>query len=343
MIKLIRWLLFPISILYGIVVFLRNWAFDNQLLKSTSFPFPVVVIGNLAVGGTGKSPMTEYVLRLIKPFLNVSVLSRGYGRKSKGFRYVSTLDSAKQVGDEPLQIKHKFPDTTVAVCENRVKGIQQMQDRTDAVLLDDAYQHRALRPSFSILLFDYASLLKPLLPLPTGNFREPLAECKRANIIVITKCPDQIPPQRKFIIESKFRKYSQAPIFYSKIIYQKLMTIRGVLYNEATLMETAALVVTGIANPQQLLSYLQPQLKSMIHLSYPDHHHFSANDLDKIHHTFTQLNTFKKIIITTEKDIQRLPASFIEQYPVYFLPIEPEFLFHQADTFKNMVKRAFFS
>jgi len=342
MVRLIRWLLIPFSMLYGAIVLLRNWAFDNQLLKSTSFPFPVVVIGNLAVGGTGKSPMTEYVLRVVKPDMDVGVLSRGYGRKTKGFRYVDTQDSTRQVGDEPLQIKRKFPDTTVVVCENRVKGIQQMQDQVDAVLLDDAYQHRALQPSFSILLFDYASLLKPLLPLPTGNFREPLAECKRANAIVITKCPDQIPPQRKFTIESRFRQYSQVPIFYSKIAYQKLTTIHGILYDEAELMETTALIVTGIAKPQQLLSYLQPQLKSVIHLSYPDHHHFSAKDLDKIQHTFTQLNTAKKIIITTEKDIQRLPMSFIEQHPVYFLPIEQEFLFHQADLFKNMVRRAFF-
>src|SRR5690606_26275489 len=138
--KFIRWLLFPFSILYAAIVLLRNWAYDNQLYKSTSFHFPVVVIGNLAVGGTGKSPMTEYVLRLIKPYLKVTVLSRGYGRKTKGFRYVGVKDHATLVGDEPLQIKRKFPDTDVVVCENRVKGIQQIQDQTDAVLLDDAYQ-----------------------------------------------------------------------------------------------------------------------------------------------------------------------------------------------------------
>lgn len=342
MVRLVRWLLFPFSALYGAVVLLRNWAFDNQLFKSTSFPFPVVIIGNLAVGGTGKSPMAEYVLRLVRSHLNVAILSRGYGRKTKGFRYVSTRDSARQVGDEPLQIKRKFPDTTVVVCENRVKGIQQMQHQIDAVLLDDAYQHRALRPSFSILLFDYASLLKPLFPLPTGNFRESLNGCKRASVIVITKCPDQIPPHVKFTMESRLRKYTQVPIFYTKIGYQNLITVDGTSYDKTQLINTTALVVTGIAKPQQLSSYLQPQLKSIVHLSYADHHPFSAKDLDKIHHTFTQLDASKKIIITTEKDIQRLPTSFIEQHPVYFLPIQQEFLFDHADTFETMVKRAFF-
>lgn len=343
MIRLVRWLLFPFSILYGGIVLLRNWAYDNQLYKSTSFRFPVVVIGNLAVGGTGKSPMTEYVLRLVKPHLNVAVLSRGYGRKTKGFRYVNISNSAAQVGDEPLQIKRKFPDTMVAVCENRVKGIQKIQDQIQAVLLDDAYQHRALRPSFSILLFDYTSLLKPIMPLPTGDFRESLNGCKRANVIVITKCPDQISPQVKFTIESQFRKYSQAPIFYARIAYQQLVTPKGLLFDDTQLIHCTAMVVTGIAKPEQLLSYLKPQLKNIIHLSYRDHHNFSADDIGKIIRTFQHLDTSKKIIITTEKDIQRLPKSFIEQHPVYFLPIEQELLFSQKTTFENMIKRAFFA
>lgn len=342
MVRLVRWLLFPFSILYGAIVLLRNWVYDNQLCRSTSFPFPVVVIGNLAVGGTGKSPMTEYVLRLITPRLNIAVLSRGYGRKTKGFRYVNLSDSALQVGDEPLQIKRKFPEITVTVCENRVKGIREIQDQVDGVLLDDAYQHRALRSSFSILLFDYASLLKPIMPLPTGNFRESLNGCKRANVIVITKCPDQISPQEKFTIESQFRKYSQAPIFYTRITYKKLVTLKGLLFDDTQLMHTAAVVVTGIAKPHHLLSYLKPQLKNIIHLPYRDHHNFSADDLDKILRTFQQLAASKKIIITTEKDMQRLPKSFSEQYPVYFLPIEQELLFNQAPIFENMVKRAFF-
>ncbi|HLT88476.1 MAG TPA: tetraacyldisaccharide 4'-kinase [Sphingobacterium sp.] len=341
MVRFIRWLLFPFTVLYTGVVLLRNWAYDNQLYNSTSFHFPVVVIGNLAVGGTGKSPMTEYVLRLIKPHLNVAVLSRGYGRKTKGFRSVDVHDSAKLVGDEPLQIKRKFPDTTVAVCEDRVYGIQQMQGQIEAVLLDDAYQHRKLRPSFSILLLDYESLQQPIIPLPTGNFRELLQGCKRANVIVITKCPQEISAQIKFSIESRLRRYSQSPVFFSKIAYQKLQTINGLLLDDTQLHNTAALVVTGIAKPQPLLSYLKPLFKKIDHLSYRDHHNFSPDDLNKISQTFQNIDIPKKIIITTEKDMQRLPSSFIAQHPVYFLPIQQKFLFNQADLFDIIVKRAF--
>lgn len=341
MVRLLRWLLFPFSVLYAAVVLLRNWAYDNQLCKSTSFHFPIVVIGNLSVGGTGKSPMTEYLLRLIKPHLNVAVLSRGYGRKTSGFRYVDVHDSAKLVGDEPLQIKRKFPDATVAVCEDRVHGIQQMQDQIDAVLLDDAYQHRKLRPSFSILLLDYESLQHPINPLPTGNFRELLYGCKRAHVIVITKCPQEIPAQVKFSIESRLRKHTLVPLFYTKIAYQKLQTINGLLLDDTQLSNTVAVVVTGIAKPQLLLSHLKPQLKEIIHLSYRDHHNFSPDDLDKISQTFQHIDTPQKIIITTEKDMQRLPLAFITQYPLYFLPIEQDFLFSQANTFDTLVKRAF--
>lgn len=341
MIRFIRWLLFPFTVLYAAVVLLRNWAYDNQLYNSTSFHFPVIVIGNLSVGGTGKSPMTEYVLRLIQPHLNVAVLSRGYGRKTKGFRYVDVHDSAKLVGDEPLQIKRKFPDATVAVCEDRVYGIQQIQDQIDAVILDDAYQHRKLRPSFSILLLDYESLQHLIIPLPTGNFRELLQGCKRANVIVITKCPQEISAQVKFSIESRLRKYTPVSLFYTKIAYQKLQKINGLLLDDTQLHDTAAVVVTGIAKPQPLLSHLKPRLKKIIHLSYRDHHNFSPDDLHKISQTFQNIDIPQKIIITTEKDLQRLPSSFIGQYPVYFLPIEQEFLFNQANLFDNIVKRAF--
>ncbi|RZF60308.1 tetraacyldisaccharide 4'-kinase [Sphingobacterium corticibacterium] len=343
MVKFVRWLLFPFSILYAAIVLLRNWAYDNQLYNSTSFHFPVIIIGNLSVGGTGKSPMTEYVLRLIKPHLNIAVLSRGYGRRTKGFRYVNIDDSAELTGDEPLQIKRKFPDATVIVCENRVRGIEQVQGQVDAVLLDDAYQHRKLRPSFSILLLDYESLQHPILPLPTGNFREMLPACKRADTIVITKCPDTVPAQMKFSIESRFRKYTSVPLFYTKIGYQKLQMKNGLLLDDTQLGDTVALVVTGIAKPQPLVSYLKPKFKEIIHLSFRDHHQFSPDDLDKISQTFQHIDSLQKVMITTEKDLQRLPSSFVDQHPLYFLPIDQVFLFGDAHMFDAIVKRAFSS
>lgn len=341
MVTFIRWLLFPFSMLYAGAVWIRNWAYDNQLCKSTAFRFPIVVIGNLAVGGTGKSPMTEYVLRLIKSRRNIAVLSRGYGRKTKGFRYVEVCDTATSSGDEPLQIKRKFPDVAVTVCEDRVYGIQQIQEQIDAVLLDDAYQHRKLRPSFSILLLDYDSLQHPIIPLPTGDFREQLHGCKRASVIVITKCPQEIPDNIKFSIASRLRKYTQAPIFYTKITYQKLQKDNGTAQLDTPLSDTIAVVVTGIAKPQPLLTHLEPQFRAITHLSFPDHHYFSKDDLDKISNTFQRIDTPKKVIITTEKDMQRLPSSFLTRYPVYFIPIDQAFLFDEAPIFDAMIKKAF--
>lgn len=341
MVQFFRWLFFPFSILYTLVVRFRNWAYDNRLFKSTSFDLPVVIIGNLSVGGTGKSPMTEYVLRLMKPYLNVSVLSRGYGRKTKGFRYVATHDTAKLVGDEPLQMKRKFPDSMVTVCEDRVWAIQKIQSQVDAVLLDDAYQHRRLKPQFSILLLDYESMQHPILLLPSGNFREPLAGSKRADVVVITKCPDEVPVPIKSALSERLRKYTSAPIFYTKIGYQPLQQVDGSLLENKSRVDHIALVVTGIAKPQPLLDYLQPQFKEIIHLAYRDHHSFSLTDLQKISRTFAHIDTSEKIIITTEKDMQRLPPSFIEKHPLYFLPIEQVFLYDQAPAFDRIVKRAF--
>ncbi|TDS14895.1 tetraacyldisaccharide 4'-kinase [Sphingobacterium paludis] len=341
MILLIRWLLFPFSLLYASVVWLRNRLYDLHVLKSTSFQIPVVVIGNLAVGGTGKSPMVEYVLRTLKSSSDVAVLSRGYGRKTKGFRDVRIDDEAFQSGDEPLQIKRKFPEITVAVCENRVQGIQQLLPHCKAVLLDDAYQHRALKPSFSILLFDYQSLLQPMLPLPTGNFRDVLRETARAHCIVVTKCPEILDATVKSAITAKLGRHSQAPLFFSKIAYQAIQHSTGHSTAAPPLAETTALLVTGIAKPEPLRQYLELKLKHLEHLRYGDHHPFTAADLVDIAQQFHTLQGEHKIIICTEKDLQRLPAPFLAQYPVYFVPIQQQIMFGDAPVFDQLLKSAF--
>ncbi|WP_157836762.1 tetraacyldisaccharide 4'-kinase [Sphingobacterium deserti] len=338
---MIRWLLFPVSLIYASIVWLRNRLYDFNLIKSTSFAIPVVVIGNLAVGGTGKSPMVEYVLRALGSPKKVAVLSRGYGRKTKGFREVSVADDAQHSGDEPLQIKRKFPEITVAVCENRVKGIQRLLPNSEAVLLDDAYQHRALKPSFAILLFDYQSLLKPILSLPTGNFRDTLRESGRAHCIVITKCPEKLDPEVKFELTAKLRKHSRAPLFFSKIGYQAIRNTANEVIADAELTQTTALLVTGIAKPEPLAQYLKPKLKNLEQLRYSDHHQFTTADLAKIGEQFTKLATTEKIIVCTEKDMQRLPTNFLSQYPVYFVPIEQEIMFGEGAVFNQLIKRAF--
>ncbi|NQD70510.1 tetraacyldisaccharide 4'-kinase [Sphingobacterium shayense] len=338
---MLRIILFPISIIYGAIMWLRNRFYDYDLFRSTSFTFPVVVIGNLAVGGTGKSPMAEYILRLISPNKDIMLLSRGYGRKTKGFREVTEKDGVHLVGDEPLQIKRKFPHTRVFVCESRVLALKKIGDNTSGVLLDDAYQHRALTPSFTVLLFDYKSLLGPILPLPTGNFRDGLPESKRANIIVITKCPDKINSEIKFSLESKLRKYSSAQIFYAAISYGNLENDKKQTIPLNELCKYEAVLFTGIAKPEPLLIHLKSNVSALTHISFRDHHPYSSSDLKKISNTFQNILSEPKIIITTEKDFQRLPKSFTESHPIYIVPIQQQILFGQKMAFDSMLSRAF--
>ena len=283
--------------------------------------------------------MTEYILRLINPCAKVAVLSRGYGRKTKGFKTVETTATAEEVGDEPLQIKRKFPENTVVVCEDRCLAIENIRRNHDAILLDDAFQHRKLRPSFSILLFDFSSLQHPVLPLPTGNFRDNLYESSRANIIIITKCPDMLDSDTRFRLQAKFQKYSQAPVFFSTISYSSPIDKKGTRLNLTDIQRI--LLVTGIANPAPLLSYIQHRTFSVKHLAYADHHNFSESDIAKIEAEFQKIEETDKIILTTEKDFQRLPKRLKLAYPVFYIPIQQKFLFNQSAEFENILKRAF--
>ncbi|SFS74301.1 tetraacyldisaccharide 4'-kinase [Sphingobacterium wenxiniae] len=341
MMRIIRWILLPFSLLYALIVWLRNRFYDIGILKSQSFPLPIVVIGNLAVGGTGKSPMTEHILRLISPLRNIAVLSRGYGRKTKGFRKVEVSSTAGEVGDEPLQIKRKFPQNTVVVCEDRCIGIEKIRRKHEGILLDDAFQHRKLRPSFSILLFDFASLQHVILPLPTGNFRDCLHESKRADLVVITKCPNKVDGDTRFQLQAKLHKYTQAPIFFSTIAYENPINDRGEQLHLHELQQKGILLITGIANPLPLLSHIEPMASSLKHIAYPDHHAFSASDIEKIKHSYDSIPTDNKLILTTEKDFQRLPEELKIQSPIFYIPIHQSILFNQDFEFENMVKRAF--
>lgn len=340
MLNFIRYLLLPFSVIYTTITWSRNKLYDLNLLKSKSFNIPIVVVGNLAVGGTGKSPMVEYILRVVNPLLKVTVLSRGYGRKTKGFRYVHETDEAIHVGDEPLQIKRKFKDNTVVVCENRIRAIEKIKGETDAVLLDDAYQHRKLKPTFSILLFDYHSLNKPIITLPTGNFRDTLLQSKRANIIVITKSPSEINDAKKRYILNRLKKHTNAPVFFSEIAYQSLLTPSKKETDIRFFLDSHVILLTGIANPAPLYTYLLEKVRSITPIKFPDHHDFSKIDLLKIEHLFDNLPS-KKIIITTEKDIQRLPQDFVTKLPIYYIPIQQRILFDQSEEFDTLIKKAF--
>lgn len=338
MITVLRWILFPISLIYHFIIWIRNLLYDKKILQSKSFNIPTIVIGNLAIGGTGKSPMTEYLIRLLKDKYKIATLSRGYGRKTKGFRLVQTDSKAIEVGDEPLQFKSKFPDITVAVNENRCEGIEKLQTDHHIILLDDAYQHRKLTPGFSILLFDFHSLMKPILSLPTGNFRDILPSTKRANLIVITKCPNHISDKAKSRIEKVIRKYNTAPIFYTKIAYDTAKSMDN-QFSLGELTNKEILLFCGIANPAPLVEHLSDK-GNIVHLiQFPDHHNYTNADFEKIKDKFNSLAADEKIIISTEKDIQRVDTELFQNYPLFYIPIHLQTVDNQQHTFDHFIEK----
>lgn len=325
MIKSLRLLLLPFSLLYGIVVVLRNKCYDLGFLKSTRFDLPVICVGNLVVGGSGKSPVTEYLVHLLGDY-KVAILSRGYGRDTKGFIYADATATARSIGDEPLQFYHKFPQVTVAVCEDRVYGVTQLKDTHDVILLDDAYQHRRLSPGFSILLFDYHKLLAHQFLLPAGDLREPFKGYQRADVLMVTKAPINLSAQQKSSCAAKFGQDVQPQLFFSSIQYGDLVGLRTKeTLSCAVLQDKIVFLLTGIANPKPLLEKLGPLSLSLIHHDYPDHHSYTSGNISKLVEAYLQHPAKEKIIITTEKDAQRLfdvtIGELLLNLPVFYLPI----------------------
>ncbi|BAU55948.1 tetraacyldisaccharide 4'-kinase [Mucilaginibacter gotjawali] len=362
--KYLRWLLLPFSLLYGLVVIIRNWFYDAGFFKSYQFDKPVISIGNLDVGGAGKSPMAEYLIRLLKDDYKLATLSRGYGRETKGYLVgesrIKNQESGKenensqltthysllsnQIGDEPAQFKHKFPDITVAVCEKRVEGLNQLLPEHDLVILDDAYQHRAVTAGLGILLFDYNRLNEPHLLLPAGDLREPFSGRWRAQVIVVTKCPATLTNGQK---ENAYQKVAPGPyqqLFFSTIAYQPLQRLDGKPVNTGIDKDTTVFLLTGIANAKPLLQYLNGFTTHVIHHKYPDHHPFTLKNITKLAAEFVACKTEKKLIITTEKDAQRLEDSWFrwplpadESLPVFVVPIKVEFLDESGQQFDQLI------
>lgn len=342
--KLLRFLLFPITLLYGLVVFVRNLCFDWGIFKATSFPIPVIVIGNITVGGAGKSPMTEYLVRLLKADSKVAVLSRGYGRKTRGFRWVETQSDALEVGDEPLQFKNHFPDVTVAVCENRVTGLNQLVQQHEVVLLDDAFQHRWLKPSCSILLLEYSSLQKIDFLLPTGNLREPKSAYARADVLVVSKSPKNMSEKEQLEVRKLIQPKAHQALFFSYLAYGLLTEIQGQGTRALTTLssQTAVFLLTGIANAKPILTELDELGCGIQHYEYPDHYAFNYADLEKLIADFKQCAAADKLIITTEKDAQRLKKPTFEallaELPMYVLPVESAFIGADQQKFKQLIQ-----
>lgn len=321
--KLVRFLLFPFAILYDLITSFRNFFFNIGVFKETTFKIPVIVVGNLSVGGTGKTPQIEYLIRLLKDIYNVSVLSRGYKRKTTGFVLVNKNHTANDVGDEPLQYFKKFKDIDVAVDENRVEGIQNLVEKntSEVILLDDAYQHRKVKGSFYVLLTKYDDLFTDDFLLPTGNLRESSLGAKRANVIVVTKCPLDLDEDQKMNIIGKLKKYKKE-VFFTTISYaDKISGSQQYALNE--LKDFKVLLITGIANPNPLIAFLTKKKVDFTHLKFADHHNFSSKELEDIQQKFDAINFNKKLILTTEKDYVRLSTKLKE---VSFLEIETSFL-----------------
>lgn len=323
---LLRLLLLPFSLLYGIGVFVRNRCYDLGIFKSIPADIPTIVVGNLAVGGSGKSPITEYLLNLLQTEFRVAALSRGYGRSTSGYLDVNTDNESAEVGDEPLQFKHKFPHLNIAVCEDRVAGVQRLYESgEEVVVLDDAFQHRSLQPGFSILLFDYNRLFEHDFLLPAGREREPFSERKRADVLLVTKTPKIFSPMERRRITNYLNPFPEQKVMYAYLEYGKLRSLYGDREPAQLAKSSSILLVTGIARPELLADHLEPQVKKMQHLAFSDHHAFDQKDVERIATAYAGLPGEDKCILTTEKDAMRLKhpkfASVLGTIPVFYLPI----------------------
>lgn len=347
LVKIHYWL-YPVSWLYGIGVYLRNKLFDWGYYRSKSFDVPVVCVGNLAVGGTGKTPHTEYLIKLLQQTgAHVAMLSRGYKRKSKGYVLATDETDVKRIGDEPYQIKTKFPDIRVAVDENRCHGIEQLMKqenpKVDVVLLDDAFQHRHVKAGLNILLTDFHRLFSDDTLLPAGRLREPEDGKNRAHIVIVTKCPEDIKPIDFNIITKRLKLYPYQQLYFSSFRYGALTPLFGEKRRALASLgkDEQVLLVTGIASPATLMEKLKAHTPHVDLCQFDDHHDFSHKDLQLIKERFEHLEGEKKLIVTTEKDATRLQhhpalAEALKPY-LYVLPIEIEFLQNQQHIFNQNI------
>ena len=345
-IKINEWML-PLSWLYGLGVRLRNQMFELGILKSRSFDIPVISVGNITVGGSGKTPHVEYLIRLLKDKVKVAVLSRGYKRKSKGFVLADAETCMKDIGDEPYQMKTKFPDIHVAVDKNRCHGIDMLtgnekSNDTDVILLDDAFQHRYVKPGVNILLVDYHRLIIYDKLMPAGRLREPQNGKARADIVIITKCPKDLKPMEFRVIIKAMDLYPYQQLFFTTLEYDNLRQMQG--GEEMSLKQlnknTNILLLTGIASPKQMTYDLKEYSDNITPMTFPDHHQFTDKDIELINNTFSQMSS-PKMIITTEKDSVRLTGmeglSDEIRRNIYILPIRIKFMLGQEEEFNNKI------
>lgn len=346
LIKINEWLT-PFSWLYGAGVAFRNWMFDAGLLKQTEFSIPVISVGNITVGGCGKTPHVEYLINLLQNKYKVAVLSRGYKRKSHGYVLANEKTSMPQIGDEPFQMKEKFPNIYVAVDNKRRRGIKHLKkdEKTkdvEVVLLDDAYQHRYVKPGLNILLVDYHRIITYDKLLPAGRLREPQDAKERADVVIITKCPNDLKPIDFRVLRKALDLRPYQELYFTSIAYKSLKLYNGNRRKEISEIteDTSALLFSGIASPEQIEIDMQPYCKQLTKICFPDHHQYTKADMEKINRKFEALPE-PKILITTEKDATRL--THLESVPeniknnLYVLPIEIRFQHDRQAHFNNTI------
>ena len=339
MTRILQIILLPVSFCYGLVMLVRNMLFDLNVLPSKTFETPVISVGNLTFGGTGKTPHIEYLIRLLTPRMFISTLSRGYGRKSNGFILASKRSNVKYIGDEPLQFLKKFDGIKVAVDEKRSRGIQILLKKhpdLDAILLDDAFQHRYVKPGLSILLTDYHHPYSEDFVLPSGTLREFRSGAGRADIIIVTKTPKIFSPitRRRIIEELKPANHQQ--IYFTYIKYVDPVPVFDTPNLTFPAKATNILLFTGIANDYPLREHLERMCSELVVMKFADHHQFVVRDIEAILQKFHDLPTQKKIMVTTEKDVMRLKtpelSSYLKNLPLFCVPMEIDF--HGTDKVK---------
>ncbi len=341
-----RILLLPFSLLYGFAVWIRNALFDIGVLPSKQFGIPVISVGNLRTGGTGKTPHVEYLVRLLKDQYNVAVLSRGYKRKTVGFVLAGPETTCKDIGDESCQIYNKFPDIVVAVHEKRSKGIKrilQIFPETNLVILDDAFQHRYVKPGLNLLLTGYFNPFFNDFLLPVGHLREGKRRARRSDALIVTKTPTVFSPLDRRYFLKKLKTYKQSHVCFSAFQYKKLVPLNKKAKSTCSKNLKSIFLLTGIANSVALEEYLKTISKDLYVHKYRDHHQFAKNDLKKIRSHFEKTISYSKVIVITEKDAMRLRDKKLQEYlkdiPVFILPIEVKFHDSDQKDFKNLIYR----
>ena len=341
-----RLALLPFGCTYGMLIRIRNLMFDTGKLPSKKYGIPVISVGNITVGGTGKTPLTELIIDTLKSDYKVGLISRGYKRKTKGVIVGTQNSTAQDLGDEPFQIKSKFPELLVTVAEKRVDGIDmmlQLPDSPDLVVMDDAYQHRYVSPGLSILVMDYNRPLWKDFMLPAGELREPVKGKKRANIIIVSKCPPSLSTEQQLYITQKLNLTTDQSVYFSSVAYQNSISLfcdhKQLTHKD--FLEKEVLLVTGIANPEPLLKYLVSICKKVRTVHFPDHHQFTETDIKRINQEFEKIPNAGKMILTTEKDAVRFKEIINNTHVlaphIWYIPIKVKMLNNQQEVFKEKI------